>query len=109
MADETVEFEKSTGNVWEDAGRADATEAKARADLLRQITSIIHHRHLTQAEAAKILGTTQPTISDLMRGKLSKFSFERLFHFLLLLGRDVEIVVRPKPRSRKAAALHVAA
>jgi predicted XRE-type DNA-binding protein len=44
-----------------------------------------------------------------MRGKLSKFSFERLFHFLMLLGRDVRIVVRPKPRSRKEAALSVTA
>jgi predicted XRE-type DNA-binding protein len=104
----TVEFHRGSGNVWEDAGRADAAETQGRADLLRQVTSIIHHRHLTHAEAAKILGTTQPTISDLKRGKLSKFSFERLFHFLLLLGRDVEIVVRPKPRSRATAALHVA-
>lgn len=108
MSESAVEFEKSSGNVWADAGRADAIEAKARAELLRQIASIIRHRHLTQADAAKILGTTQPTVSDLMRGKLSKFSFERLFHFLLRLGRDVEIVVRPKPRSRKAAALSVA-
>ena len=109
VAESEVGFEKSTGNVWADAGRADATEAKARAELLRQISSIIRHRHLTQVEAAILLGTTQPTISDLMRGKLSKFSFERLFHFLVLLGRDVEIVVRPKPRSRKTAALRVAA
>jgi predicted XRE-type DNA-binding protein len=109
MAEARVEIEKSSGNVWADAGREDATEAQARAELLRQITSIIRHRHLTQTDAAKLLGTTQPTISDLMRGKLSKFSFERLFHFLVLLGRDVEIVVRPKPRSRKSAALRVAA
>jgi predicted XRE-type DNA-binding protein len=107
MRETSLEFEKSSGNVWTDAGRDDATEAQARAELLRQITSIIQHRHLTQADAAKILGTTQPTISDLMRGKLSKFSFERLFHFLMLLGRDVKIVVRPKPRSRKAGALSV--
>jgi predicted XRE-type DNA-binding protein len=109
MASKPAEFVVGSGNIFEDAGRPDAKEALARAELLRQITSIIRHRHLTQVEAAKILGTTQPIVSDLMRGKLSKFSFERLFAFLVCLGRDVEIVVRPKPRSRKVAGIRVAA
>lgn len=80
----------------------------ARAELLRQINNILARRHLTQAKAAELLGTNQPTVSDLKRGRLSKFSLERLIGLLNALDRDVEIVVRRKPRSRKHARLRVA-
>ena len=51
------------------------------------------------AAAADLLGITQPRVSDLVRGRLDKFSLEKLLDFLLALDRDVEIVVRKKPRS----------
>jgi predicted XRE-type DNA-binding protein len=54
------------------------------------------------------LESTNPRISALKQGKLSGFSIERLVRFLLSLGRDVEITVKPKPRSRAAAKLRVA-
>jgi predicted XRE-type DNA-binding protein len=63
---------------------------------MSKLTGLIRDRGLTQARAAKLLGTTQPTVSDLMRGKLSLFSFERLMSFLNALDQDVEIVVTPK-------------
>jgi predicted XRE-type DNA-binding protein len=81
----------------------------AKAELARQINTVITKRHLTQAQAAEILGIDQPKVSALMRGKLSGFSLERLFHFLNALGRDIQIVVKPKPRSRQHAHLRVAA
>jgi predicted XRE-type DNA-binding protein len=50
---------------------------------------------------AVLLGTTQPVVSDLMRGKLHKFSIERLLAFLEALDHDVEITVHPrKPLKR---------
>jgi len=94
MSDEP-EFERSSGNLWADAGRPDAEEAFLRSKLLYRITEIIRERKLTQAKAAKLLGTTQPTVSDMMRGKLHLFSLERLITFLKALGQDVEIVVKP--------------
>jgi predicted XRE-type DNA-binding protein len=96
MSDE-IRIEEGSGNLWADIGRPDADEALARAELMRQISEMIRARGLTQAAAARLLGTTQPTVSDLVRGKLSQFSLERLIAFLNALGQDVEIVVRANP------------
>jgi predicted XRE-type DNA-binding protein len=62
---------------------------------------VIEQRGLTQVEAAEVLGTTQPKVSDLLRGRLSGFSMERLIRYLNALNRDVQIVVRRTPRGRK--------
>ncbi|SOD04191.1 Predicted DNA-binding protein, contains XRE-type HTH domain [bacterium JGI 053] len=88
--------EESSGNIWADIGRPDAAEAYARSQLMDHITLLLRERGLTQVQAAGLLGTTQPVVSDLMNGKLSKFSIERLFSFLEALGHDVEIVVHPR-------------
>ena len=48
---------------------------------------------LTQTEAAKLLGITQPRVSDLLRGKLSKFSLDALVNMLASLGKDVTLKV----------------
>ena len=62
-----------------------------------------------RVEAAKLLGIDQPKVSALMRGRLSGFSTERLIRFLNVLDRDVEIVVKPKPRSRRRGRIKVVA
>lgn len=97
----------SNGNVFADIGLPDAEERLAKAQLAYKISEMIKKRHLSQAEAAKILGTEQPKISAIMNGKLSGFSLERLIHFLNILGSDVQIIVKPKPPRRKSAALEV--
>jgi predicted XRE-type DNA-binding protein len=99
----------SSGNVFEDLGLANSDELMAKAKLAAQISSILTHRHLTQADAAQLLKISQPRVSDLMRGRLERFSIVTLIHFLTALGRDVEIVVRKKPRSRTQGHLSVAA
>jgi predicted XRE-type DNA-binding protein len=104
-----LEQAKSSGNVFADLGLPNPEERLAKAELAAQISSIIQHRHLTQEAAAEILGITQPRVSDLMRGRLEKFSVSALLQYLIALGRDVEIVVRKKPRSRDRAHLTVAA
>ena len=107
--EEQIEVFRGSDNIFEDLGFAGAEEMLAKAELARQILSIITKRHLTQAAASEILGVDQPKVSALMRGRLKGFSMERLFHFLNALGRDVRIVVKAKPRSRQAAHLMVAA
>jgi predicted XRE-type DNA-binding protein len=97
----------SSGNVFADIGLPDAEERLAKAQLAHKISEIIQKRHLSQAEAARILGTEQPKISAIMNGKLSGFSLERLIYFLNVLGSDVQIIVKPKPPHRKSAALEV--
>jgi len=108
MSARTRDFTSSSGNVFEDLGLPESDELMAKAALAHQIASIAKHRHLTQVETARILETTQPKVSDLFAGKLAGFSMERLIRFLNALDRDVEIVVSPKPRSRKQAVLRVA-
>lgn len=104
MSDEMPVVEFSSGNLWADIGRPDADEALARAELMSRVTDIIRQRRLTQARAAELLGTNQPTISDLIRGKMSKFSLERLIAFLNALDQDVEIRVRRLPAGSNRAA-----
>jgi predicted XRE-type DNA-binding protein len=101
------EYEVGSGNVFADLGLPDAEELKAKSDLAIEIIRIIEDRGLTQAEAAEIMGVDQPKVSLLARGKLRGFSMERLYRFLNALGRDVEIVVKPLPESRKEARLSV--
>jgi predicted XRE-type DNA-binding protein len=98
----------SSGNVFADLNLPQAYDLLAKAELATRIIGEIQRRRMTQAQAAAILGIDQPKISALKQGKLSGFSIERLMRFLLLLGRDVEISIREKPRSRPNARLRVA-
>jgi len=106
MNEETEVFTGSD-NVFADLGLPDAEEMLAKAELVRQIVTVIGRRRLTQNQAAEILGIDQPKISAMVRGKLAGYSLERLIHFLNLLGRDVRIVVKAKPRNRQHAGLRV--
>ena len=98
----------STGNVFKDLGFPDAGTELAKAELAHRIVGIMEDRELKQQQAAEVLGIDQPGISHLARGNLKRFSIDRLFRFLNALGRDIEIVVRPKPRSRAHASVRVA-
>ncbi len=72
-----------------------------KSGLAAQIARIVRSRHLTQAEAAKILGITQPKVSFLLNGRNDGFSIDRLFRLLSNLGCDVQIKVsKPRKRSR---------
>jgi predicted XRE-type DNA-binding protein len=64
---------------------------------------------LTQVDAARLLGVSQPKVSALRNGLLDGFSTERLIRFLTILGCHVSIVVSAKPRSRRRASLTVRA
>lgn len=103
--DDEVIVEESTGNVFADLGLPDADQLLAKAELARTIRGLIERRNLTQTDAARLMGTTQPKVSDLFHGRLDGFSMERLYRFLNALDQDVQIVVRPKPRSRDRATI----
>ena len=106
---DSIKAEKSSGNVFADLGVADPEKALTKAELARQISEIISKRHMSQKEAAAVLGIDQPKVSALVRGRLSGFSTERLLRFLNDLGRDVQIVIKAKPRSRQRATISVIA
>lgn len=104
-----IQHEVSSGNVFADLGVAEPAEALAKAELARRISSIIKHRHLKQADAANLLKIDQPKVSKLIRGQLKDFSIERLMHFLMQLDRDIEIVIKKRPRTREDSRLAVSA
>lgn len=100
---------RGTGNVFADLGFPDAEERQAKLRLAYALNHVLDGRDLPQAEAAKVLGLTQPKVSALRNYKLAGFSVERLMNLLTALDQDVEIVIRKKPRSRKAARISVVA
>jgi predicted XRE-type DNA-binding protein len=98
---------RGSGNVFSDLGLRDADEKQTKVRLAAAIQQIIQARRLSQNAAARLLGINQPKISALVNYHLDGFSVERLLHFLNALDRDVEIVIRKKPRSRRAARIVV--
>jgi len=100
---------RGTGNVFADLGFPDAAERQAKLRLAYALNQVLQARKLSQADAAKVLGVTQPKVSALRHYKLAGFSVERLMNLLTALDQDVEIVIRRKPRSRKAGRISVVA
>ena len=90
---------KSSGNVFRDVGFSaeEAVSLKIRADLMIKLSKIIEARGLTQAAAAKLMGVTQPRISDLVRGKIELFSIDMLVEMLSRAG--VQVAVRTSKRA----------
>ena len=102
----TLEQEPSTGNIFADLGLPDAAEHLVKAGLVLRIDRTIRQRKLTQSAAAQVMGIDQPKVSAMLSGQFRGYSVERLMRFLVALGHDVEIVV--KPRRRSGAELRVA-
>lgn len=100
---------RGSGNVFADLGLAQPEERLAKAALALELGRLIAARGLTQKAVAEQLGIDQPKVSHLLNGRLAGFSTERLLRFLTALGRDVEIVVKAPPRSRRRGRLRVIA
>ena len=100
---------RGSGHVFADLGFADGAERQARLRLAYALNQVLEARKLSQADAARVLGVTQPKVSALRHYKLSGFSIERLMNLLTALDQDIEIVIRRKPRSRKVARISVVA
>ena len=106
-SDSTVE--RSSGNVFADLDVPDAGAHLLKAELVSsRIDTIVRQRGITQTEAARILGLSQPDVSRLLGGDFRQYSLERLFRLLTALGRDIDIVIR-QPRSATGGKLCIAA
>ena len=97
-----TQIEKSATNIYQDLGFPNAEEMQVKAALATKIGEIIKHRHLTQIQAAEMLGITQPKLSGMLRGQFRGISESKMIDCLNRLGRDVEIVVCKPSRARKA-------
>ncbi|MCU7800875.1 MAG: XRE family transcriptional regulator [gamma proteobacterium symbiont of Lucinoma myriamae] len=72
----------------------EALNMKLRAQLMNKIISKIEKKGWSQTTAAEKLGVTQPRVSDLQRGKMSKFSLDMLVNMLASIGDEVEIRIK---------------
>jgi predicted XRE-type DNA-binding protein len=97
----SIDYEVSSGNVFRDLGLPDADELDIKANLAIKISQIIARRGLSQIKAAAVLGIDQPKVSAIVRGRLEKFSIERLCELLTRLGCDVNIRVQEKRRATR--------
>ena len=86
-----------SGNVFRDLRVPRAEEELTKSALLFELGEAIKRRGLRQAEAAKLLGIPQPRVSNLLRGRTSGFSVQRLSMLLARLGKGVTIVVSDTP------------
>lgn len=88
--------QKSTNDVFTDLGfaPAEAENLRIRSAMMRALVAFIRTKKLTQARAAKLLGVTQPRVSDLMRGKIHLFSIDNLVVLLAAAGLRVDLKVR---------------
>src|SRR5215217_6641537 len=100
---------RGTGIVFADLGFPDAAERQAKLRLAYALNQVLDGRKVSQGDAAKVLGLTQPKVSALRHYKLAGFSVERLMNLLTALDQDVEIMIRRKPRSRRVARIRVVA
>ena len=90
-----VEVHRGSGNVFADLGLADAEKLKIKSGLVIEIRKAMRSLGLTQQDAAKRMGITQPKVSDMMRGDFTNLSERKLMDCLIRLGYDIEISVRP--------------
>jgi predicted XRE-type DNA-binding protein len=98
---------RGTANIFADLGFPDAVERLAKLRLAHALNQVLVRRQLSGSRAAKLLAVTQPKAAALRQYKLAGFSLGCLMSLLTVLDRDVEIVIRRKPSSRKPGRITV--
>jgi predicted XRE-type DNA-binding protein len=86
--------------VYKDLGLKNPDEMLIKAKLATQINHLIIKNKLTQLKASKILGITQPKLSGMLRGQFRGISEAKMLDCLTRLGQDIQIIIKPTPRSR---------
>ena len=97
-----LEVTQGSGNVFADLG-FDAEESANllfRSTLMVRLTKIVRDRELTQHQAAKLFGITQPRVNQMLRGKIDAFSVDALVNMLARAGFEVQ----PRIVKRRAVA-----
>ena len=101
MSKRRAAVEIGSGNVFADLGVPDAEEMLLKSQIAEELQRLIKMHKLTQTEAARLVGMSQPDLSNILRGRFRGFSAERLMRTLTAFERDVEISVRPHRRAGK--------
>jgi predicted XRE-type DNA-binding protein len=85
---------RGSANVFADLGFADAQTHLLKAGLVSRIQSVLAANQLTQTDAARCLGISQPDVSRLLRGHFRDVSVERLLRMLTKLGCEIDIAIK---------------
>jgi predicted XRE-type DNA-binding protein len=87
---------RGSGNVFRDIGfgKAEAESLKLRSELMMRIDNFYRRSGMTQAEAARELGLTQPRLNALLKGKIGLFSLDALVDIAARAGLNVRLVVK---------------
>ncbi len=88
-----IKITKGSDNVFRELGfsAVEAEHLRVRAELMLALERLIARRRLTQARAAKLLGVSQPRVSDLVRGRFHRFSIDALVEMLARAGVKVHV------------------
>ncbi len=104
---ENTSIRRGSNNVFADLGYADPDTHLLKAQLVSRIDEIINAQKLTQIEAAKIMGLSQPDVSRLLKGQFREISVERIMRLLMRLGCKVDIVIKSPGRKRASSLIHL--
>ena len=96
-ATDEITVEPSSGNVYLDLGfsQAEAECLLLRSQLMLMVERLIANRKLTQVQGARLLGVSQPRVSDVVRGRVERFTIDALVEMLARAGVRLEIVALP--------------
>jgi predicted XRE-type DNA-binding protein len=100
MMKNKIKVTKSSGNVFADLGIPNADEHFVKAEIVLGIAARIRAKKMTQAQAAKVMGLSQPDVSKLLRGNFAGYTLDRLFLFLRALGNDIRIEIVPTKKNK---------
>jgi predicted XRE-type DNA-binding protein len=87
---------RSSANIFRDLGfaKAEAENLKLRSELMLRIEDYHRRSGMTQGEAAKALGLTQPRLNALLKGNINLFSLDALVNIATRAGLSVKLVVK---------------
>lgn len=96
-----IKVQRGSGNVFADLGFApeEAVNLQVRSDLMVQLRKRLETLDVTQRQAARVLGVSRPRVSDLMRGRIDRFSVDMLIKLLGKAGAEVRLTVRARSRA----------
>ena len=99
---------RGSANVFADLGFPNADTHLLKAQMMSsRVQDTLQDRKLTQTEAARVTGVSQPDLSRMLKGQFRDVSVERIMRMLTKLGCEVDIVVKPQGRKRAFAAIRL--
>jgi predicted XRE-type DNA-binding protein len=102
-----IKIRRGSDNVFRDLDFPDPDTHLLKAQLVNRIQRTLEDRGLKQADAARIVGVSQPDISRMLRGQFRDISVERIMRMLARLGYEVDIVIREHGRKAKADSIRL--